>query len=480
MKRLLGSVLFALAAQAVLAQAPFTIVRPADGSKVKEVVRILFPKNSIPQTGYVGIYVNGKLLEATVPQKVDGNYLVYELDTKARKIKDGTITVKAVLFADTGARATVVDSSSITVDVTNTSSIKVPDGGISLRYRFAPGSQYVYSLENRVVQQSITEAQARAGGRPATLPVDSEKFNLLYAVDNAYGNGDGLVRIQALPKTGKDYLTYTDPEDGEIKKFYDYMMQSVYMRIDSTGREIFTAIPTYFPLEGSPGESWREDLIALFPLPTFPSKAVKPGSSWAGAFQFGRLDNLEQKDEVKSMVSRLDSRGEFLGVEWEMGRPCAKIRNSLEIGMGSTPAAKAMMERLSGVSGMKIEETIWFALDKRVPIKMVREQIIDRKEENPGAAQGGMGQEGGDDVGAATGGERGARGNPRGRGRGPGSSAGDMVMTQGGPPQIGQADDGSGRTAGRNFGQARGNRGSGASNGLLVRTRIQQIFILQQ
>lgn len=476
MKRMIGSVLFGLAASSVFAQAPFTIVRPVDGSKVKEVVRILFPKNSIPGTGYIGIYINGKLLEATVPQKVEGNYLVYELDTKARKIKDGVLNLKAVLFAEGASKPTVVDTSSVNLNVTNTSSISIPAGGVSLRYRFTPGSQYIYSLENRVVQTSITEAQAKAGGRPATLPVDSEKFNLLYAVDNAYGNGDGLIRIQAIPKAGKDYITYTDPEDGEIKKFYDYMMQSLYMRISSTGREIFSSVPTYFPLEGSPGEGWREDLIALWPLPTFPAKAVKPGSSWEGGFQLGNLE-MEKRDEVKSMVTRIPARGEFVGVEWEMGRPCAKIRNSFEIGMGTGKAAE-IFQRMAGISGAKLEETIWFALDKRIPIKIVRETIIDRKEENPGAGAGaGLPGDEGDGPAAGAG-----RPGPAGRGKGgPGASAGDMSMTQGGGPQIGKTDDGSGRSrGGQNFGQGRGQRGGGAGNAVLLRTRVQQIFILQQ
>ena len=43
MKRLVISLVFAASAALVLAQAPFTIVRPADGAKVREDVRVLIP-----------------------------------------------------------------------------------------------------------------------------------------------------------------------------------------------------------------------------------------------------------------------------------------------------------------------------------------------------------------------------------------------------------------------------------------------------
>src|SRR5690242_9699237 len=60
MKRWFGLFIVACAASAAVAQAPFTIVRPADGSKVREKVHILIPKSSIPPGGYIGLFLNHK------------------------------------------------------------------------------------------------------------------------------------------------------------------------------------------------------------------------------------------------------------------------------------------------------------------------------------------------------------------------------------------------------------------------------------
>ncbi|MFN8221046.1 MAG: hypothetical protein U0S12_13050 [Fimbriimonadales bacterium] len=501
MKRLFSSVLFSVAAAAVFAQAPFTIVRPADGSKVKEKVRILFNKNSIPATGYIGIYVDGKFVEATRPAE-EGNYLVYVLDTKERLIKDGKLNIEARLFAEGADSPRLIDRSSINVTVENSSSIPIPEDGIKLRYKFVPGSLYIYNLEQRIAESQMTESQARSGSRAAELPLDSEKVRLLFAIDNAYSNGDGLVRIQALTPPGKDHISYTSPDTGEQKKYYDYNMHSIYMKVQNTGRELFTVLPTYFPMEGTAGDSYREDLFALFPLPVLPTDPVKPKSlPWSAGFQYPKLD-LEKKDEVKSMVYRSPARGEFLGVEWEMGRPCAKIRHSFEVGM--TGAGANLFEKMTGMSSAKIEETIWFALDKHMPIKILRDTTIDRKVENAagggGGAAAGGGRAGGPPggpsaAGAAGGGGGGAAGEsfsnrPGGANdfnvQGPGA-AGAGTGAQGGGRRgggfVGRGQGGGPAAAGANAGG--GQRGGGAGGGgaagrVIVRLRIQQIFTLEQ
>src|SRR5476649_542729 len=87
MKRWIGSLMLAGLTSVVLAQAPFTIVRPADGAKVRETVHVLIPKGSIPPGGYVGIFLGGKFLEATVPP-LKGKYYDYALDTKKLGLPD--------------------------------------------------------------------------------------------------------------------------------------------------------------------------------------------------------------------------------------------------------------------------------------------------------------------------------------------------------------------------------------------------------
>ncbi|HMS53949.1 MAG TPA: hypothetical protein PKA27_00985 [Fimbriimonadaceae bacterium] len=470
------TLLFALAAVAS-AQAPFTIVRPADGSKVREKVNILFPKNSVPSTGYIAIYVGGKFVEAVVPP-VEGDYLKYVLDTKGKKIADGKLNIKAVLYADTGERSRIIDTSEIDVEVANSSSIAVPENGLTLRYRFTPGAQYVYKLEQKIGTSNLTENQAKGGARVAELPVDFETLRLLYAVDNAYSNGDGLVRVQALMPKGKDKIIFTDPGDGETNVYNDYDMHSVYSRLSSTGAEVFSSVPRYFPMEGSSQGGTVLNLYAFgFPLPVFPSKAVKPGSFWNAPFQIPNVD-INKRDELKSFVQRIPNvRGDFEKVEWEMGHPCAKIKHSYEMGGGATAA---MMQRFTGMSAAKIEETIWFALDKRIPIKIQREFTIDRREETQAADTG---MQGGGEMGGGGPTAAGASGGPRRggvSGSGGGGSAGNDFIQ--GPVRAGASSGNPPQGGGLGRG-GRGGEGCGAGGGAnvtIVRMRIQQILTLEK
>lgn len=473
--RSLGITFLSALAAVASAQAPFTIVRPADGSKVREKVNILFPKNSVPSTGYIAIYVGGKFVEAVVPP-VEGDYLKYVLDTKGKKIADGKLNIKAVLYADTGERSRIVDTSEIDVEVANSSSITVPDDGMTLRYRFVPGTRYVYRMEQKIGTSNLTETQAKGGARVAELPVDSETIRLLYSVDNAYSNGDGLVRIQALTPPGKDKIIFTDPTDGETKVYHDYNMHSVYQRVNTTGTEIFGSVPRYFPMEGSSEGGTILDLYAVFPLPVFPTKAVKPGSFWNAPFQIPNL-NLDKRDESKSLVQRVPNvRGDFEKVEWEMGHPCAKIKHSYEMGGGATAA---MMQRFTGMSAAKIEETIWFALDKRVPVKIQREYTIDRREETQAADSGMQGGGGGGPTAAgASGGAGPRRGGVSGSGGG-GNAGNDFIQ---GPVRAGASSGNPPQGGGLGRG-GRGGEGGGAGGGgnvTIVRMRIQQILTLEK
>jgi hypothetical protein len=480
MKRCIGIMALVCAAAISLAQAPFNIVRPADGSRVRETVRILLPQNSIPSGGYIGVFVNKKFIEATIPTLKD-NFYEYELDTKARQIADGTMEIEVVLFVDFNERPRIVDRSSIQVTVANQSSIPIPAEGIALRYRFQPQTEMVYTMQQRVYMQTLSEAQNQLGGRPAEIPVgDSEVIRLLYAVDNAYPNGDGLVRIQALPTRGKDFAMLTTSGETEPKKYFDYQMHPVYMRLASTGREVWGSVPFYVPLEGSGGESARTDLFALFPLPTLPTRNVRPGDAWQSRFQGPNLD-LDRLHTLESLTETMPARGEFVGVEWEMGRPCAKIRHVIEQGVVSREGQNlSNAGRAFGDDRIKIEETIWFALDRGVVIKAMRTTTMDQRMANEGGVNFGSGGgapsggRGGSDMGGSGAFDRFMdrlrQGGPRGAGGGP--SAPGLAGSAGGPG--GPAGPAS---AGAGFGQ--GNRGGAPAGGQHVRLRIEQIFTLE-
>ncbi len=478
MKRSFVTLVFMAVVGAAFAQAPFTIVRPADGSKVREKVNVLIPKGSVPQGGYIGVFLNGKFIEAREAiAPASAKYFTYVLDTKGRGIADGKVNLEIVLYVDYSENPRIVDRSSVTLNVANSASIAIPANGFRLRYKFRPKTELVYTLQQRVALSTISGTQNRAGGRPAELPIEAEKIRLLYATDNAYGNGDGLIRMQAMPLKGKDYAVLTTSIDPEPKRYFDYMMAPVYMRVTSTGREVFGSVPSYFGMEGSSstGEDVTLNLYATYPLPTLPDKPVRPGASWQSRFQNGTLD-LSKLPEMTKVTSSFPARGEFVGVEWEMGHPCAKIKNTISAGTTSVDG-KRLAAQGSAFADDKVEmvETIWFALDKGVVIKSVRDMTIDRKIESQGTAPGGFGGPGGPGMPPGRGGVQPPGGDP-------GLPGADRQGGRSGPQRPGGPPGGPGPQGPGGFGPQGGGRSGGPSTPQVqyLRIRQQAIFILEK
>lgn len=488
MKRALGSLLFGVVAASALAQSSFTIVRPADGSKVRETVRLLFPMNSIPDTGYVGIYIGGKFVEATVPAK-GANYRYYDIDTKARGIQDGPLTIEAVLFVDFADKPRIVDRTSIQVTVSNSANITIPEGGFKLDYRFRPGTEWIYNLRQRVAVSNMSETMANTTSRQSLLAgADVENIRLLYAIDNAYAGGDGLVRIQALPEKGKRTLSLTTDDSDTSRTFQDYEVHPIYMRLTSKGHQVFGSVPRYFPLEGTAGEGFRTDLFVPYPLPTLPSNTVRLGDPYEARFQMGDLD-LDKIDDLKSLITEIRPvRGEFVAVEWQNGHPCVRLRNSLA-GRDPRSASAAANSRVRGAQS--IEEDIWFALDLRTVVKMVRTYTIDTRiaaAAAPVAAAGGQG--GAPRAGGAGGGRAGG-----GAGRAadwilPDKGGKDLKQFGGDSPRAGGAGgnprggQGGGAPAFAGAGTGGAAQGGGRSGGgggtRVVRITVEQVFELEK
>ena len=494
MMRSIGSLsLLALAVGAV-AQANFTIVRPVDNARVREKVKILFPKGSVPAGGYVGIFLNGQLIDSMVPPP-NGKYLEYILDTKGRGLPDTPAgkpdRLEAKLFVDYNDQPRVLKNSSVDLNIANIASIRVPNGGFKLRYRYQPGTELVYRMTQRVAVDTISESQNKLGGRPAELPIDTETIRMKYAVDNAYPNGDGLVRMQAMPIKGKNYAILTLKNDPTPKKYLENEMASIYMRLTPTGKEVFGSIPVYWPLEGTSAGS-RLDLFAAFPLPSLPEKSVRPGDSWQSRFQNGSID-LNKLHSQTNVVKGIPARGEFVGVEWEAGHPCAKIHNTIAAGQIS-PTEKALIRQGAPIAGEKVQvdETVWFAMDTRQVIKTVRDTTIETKQEGLGGGTFGGGAPGGF-PGGGPGGPGGYPGGGRGGPGGRGGERDDLVPSvpdtlrqrpgmggmpggyQGGPP--GGYQGGPGGFPGR--GGVGGPGGNAPADATYVRIRLQQIFVLE-
>jgi hypothetical protein len=516
MKRSIGTLVLAATAVGAFAQANFTIVRPVDNSRVREKVKILFPKGSIPPGAYVGIFLDGQLIDAVVPP-VQGKYQQYILDTKGRGLEDTPpgkpARLEAKLYVNYNDQPRIVRTSSVDLSIANTASIHVPNSGFRLRYRFEPGTELVYRMTQRVAVDTISESQNKLGGKPAELPIDSETIRMKYAVDNAYGNGDGLVRMQAMPQQGKDYAILTTSDATEPRKFTQDEMAAIYMRLTPTGKEIFGSIPAYWELEGTASQGVTTNLWAAFPLPSLPEKAVRPGDSWPTKFQNGKIDLGKLYGQTSVIKTVGPARGEFVGVEWEMGHPCAKIRNTISEAQMSDEDKK-LVKSGAAMAGekLKLDETVWFALDTRQVLKVIRDTTVETKQEGMGAGSPFGG-------GGVPGGPSGAPGMPGGPGMPPGGKnrpggrgVGNTAPATGGitinvqrpgaggrpggfPGAPGGYPGGPGRPGGYPGGPGGGYPGQGgypgmggrtgmggtenANDATYIRVRIQRIFVLE-
>ncbi len=361
-----------------MAQAPFTIVRPVDNAKVREKVKVLIPKGSIPPAGYIGVFLGGKFLQATVPSlDPSGKYYEYVLDTKGLGLEDTQpghpMKLEVALYVDYNEQPRIVDRSSVDINIANHANINLGSGRV-LRYSFHPGTQMIYNLEQRITEASIDQSQLDAGGKAAELPASAENLRVLYAIDNSYGGGDGLVRIQPLLPHGKEYFIHTfDPAQGP-QQITEDDFSAMYMRITSTGRQVFSNLPAYFPPEGSTGAGVVNNVFIRAALPVLPAKKVKPGDSWSTSILRPSPDlDLNNAWNAKTLFVSRPARGEFQSVEWEMDHPCAKIVNTI-----INPTA----------AGIKETQTFWFALDTGKVVKIVEDTTETQKETQPGGAPG--------------------------------------------------------------------------------------------
>ena len=473
-----------------LAQSSFTIVKPFDGAKVREKVKILMPKNSIPPAGYVGVFLNNKFVEAVEP-KLDakGDYFEYILDTKARGIQDGTMKLELKLYVDYSTQPRIVDTTSVEVTVSNKGNIDIPEDGISLRYKYRTGTEHIYSVTTKTIVNAIDEGKNKEGVKAAQIEAEGLTKKVLYAVDNAYPNGEGLLRMQIVADKGinkNEYAFLQVSGEPTPRRFYSKDMSAVYMRVTGTGREVFGSVPDFFGIEGNAGPGQRQLLLSVNPLPVLPSKNVKVGDSWQTQWLVGDLD-LGNLPSTKNVTKPRLARGEFVCVELEMGHPCSKIKNSIEVGTGGGPAgAKGKIEDLK-VSG---EETFWFALDTRQVIKILRDETKEVKVQTnsggfggPGMGPGSMGP-----GGMGPGGRRGGKGggsNPDDFSIKPGDyKPGEDLLSLnlqrkggkfgGGPGGPGAGAMGPGGPGAGSF----GGPGAAAPQNIFIRERNQILFIL--
>lgn len=417
MKRLIVLAMATLiVGQAFAQQGTFTIRRPVDGASVREGVKIRIPKNSIPEYGYIGVYVNGKFVEATLPE-IDGDDYVYTLDTQGRELPDGPTKVECVLYVDVNGRPQIVNRTSVNLNIDNKTSIKIPEDGIKLRYKFQSGTENVYGLVLNQEVGMVSQAQAQLGSRAPMISSDDVRVRLLYATDNVYSGNtgrDSLLRIQLLPDKGKSYATIIPTGETTTKKITRDQMAPMYMRISDVGRESFGSVPLYFGLDGQNGAIPETQYYPLIPLPVLPTKAIKPGEQWQSTFQLPNVD-ADKMHDVNSFTTNIPARGEFVGVMWYRGMKCAKIKMTMSVGKELLKNVKNLNQVKGQANNLSLDETYYFALDRGVIVRnelsVTQESLIDVGT----SAAGNSGGSGGGDV---------SKKGPIGAGDAPGLGAG--------------------------------------------------------
>lgn len=436
-------------------QAPFTIVSPKNGATVREVVEVAMPDGSVPQGTFIGVMVDDKFIEATVPVQVKDR-LVYRLDTKGRAIPDGQHTLTIRLYGNVGGKPAVVEESSVQVKVGNHEGFNIPEDGTYVHYKFTPGRKIAYTVEIGQLVSTLSEARNRIGGRAAELPVAFEKIRVLIACDDRKADGSGLIRTQILPYAGKDYVVATVEGEEKPTKRHEAEFAPIYRLLTKAGREVYADAPAWYGIDGFVGRDSLTDLFVMIPLPLLPEDKVKVGSTWRSQILFP-VGSLEEARESGKTAVGIVASGRLVNFEWEQGKRCAKIHYELAIAEGSreTPTLRMQGREFKNDRRTSYEQDVWVSLDEGVLVRQDFRIQADFKVEQPSAGQTPGGrtgpQIGGGPPGTGGGGSVGSPSidlySPAGGQRRGGPSMGGGAP-QGGGPQVGGGPAAGGRQGG--------------------------------
>ncbi|GBC91911.1 hypothetical protein HRbin15_00371 [bacterium HR15] len=425
------------------AQAPFTILRPVEGARVREKVEVRVPLHSVPPEGFIGVSIDGKFVEAVAPAALrtdkEKGHLIYEWDTKARNIPDGKHTIELTLYSGGNDRR-ILARSAVNVVVEN--KIKIPADGIRLQYKWIPGRNFHYRVQ--VAAKDQTELKDTGLSPEETLLMDV-KFGVdLFTHDFT----PPLALIAWMPVPPAVIL-----EGGQYSVITGENMAPVYQEIETTGRVRYQ--------ESRLGQSQQYEYyyVTAGNLPELPPTKVKEGFRWS--MTLVQYDPLETGEGGNPKVAaRFPIPARIESFEWERGYKCAKIVCEFT---GNIPGRFDMGEFRLEKPKVKVKRTIYFAYDIGQVVRMttsiefettVREQIGGSggigappgRWGPPGGGRGGMGA-GDEEGGMPAYGSRGGRG-----GRG-GMAVGGQPPGYGAPGE-GMRQPGTGRGAATMPGQA--------------------------
>lgn len=449
-----------------MAQAPFTIVRPIEGSRVREVVKILIPKNSVPNGGYISVSVNGQFIEATLPQ-VKGEMYEYLLDTKKRNLKDGPVTIEVTLYGPTaGDRTAIIDKSKVNVILSNGANIKISSGGLKMRYKMRVGTTWNYDIHRTISLLTISSEEQKKGGTPAEQVVSDDDYMSRFTVDNVYPGGNGLLRIEVIPNPIYGTVVFQEP-DGNLEVIRDDELTPLYTEITPYGKSVFFSLPL-----GIGGPAGRHVAIPedVTPLPIDPQKV---GEKWSTTIKlpgdFSQASGVKSKSQLQMLDRQVT--GELVALEWEQGHPCAHIRYEFKLGKIEGEKVK-YNNSIVNDAAYSYRQDAWYAIDLGTIVR--RDEAIelegiagDAPQANAGGGAAGAG------VAPGPGGVPSSSG-----GGGVGAGTGAVGLPQGGPGRGGRG--GRGGQMGNEPGGGGQNPGAAGLPEGRIRVVLRQSMILRQ
>lgn len=310
------------------AQAPFTIRRPPDGATVKEKVRVEIPRSSIRPGSFVGFFIDDKFSVALAPpdpaspEGRSNKPFTFIWDTKqpdaeGNPIPDGEHSIKAVLFDPVAGSTTATEpkaESMVRLIVAN--KIKADTGPLSLRYKYREGENLTYSRDSKSVVVSALSDLGSTSDQELAQAISRHILDIEDARPDISLVRNKLTRL-TLEQNGQQMTL--DPAQLSVSMYQelDPLGRVHYETGENSGLEQFTA-------QGLPVNNTLE-------LPLLPYARVAIGDTWRTPNQ-----RLDIPGLPPSLQPRVDLNNKLVDLEWEGGRPTAKILQTYEGSVGKT------------------------------------------------------------------------------------------------------------------------------------------------
>jgi len=421
-------------------QAPFTIRRPPDGATVREKVKVQIPLASIPEGGYVSIYVDGdfrgaipvtpdereKITEEAEKTKSPA-YFTYTWDSKAPvKIrfaakpvapKDGTHEITAKLFAPAEKNPSVLkETTSVKVNLAN--SLESNVGAIRLFYKFVDGDTRGYNRTGASIMVAGLSQGVQGSDDQELVSYNSD---LAYGVEDKYPSGSAIVRNK---------MNRLEVRQGSSVSVYpsEQLPSALFQEVDQFGDVIYQNHSVSFDQFAQMGIP----VSATLELPKLPKQAVTIGDKWSTPNVSLEIPGTAEADQPKVTVNST-----FAGIEWEGGYPTARIHRSYQSSLGGGLKAKSITVGSTTVTSPSIsmEEDVYIAYRSGTLVKVSKTLTVTGKTDTgvAGGGMGGPGMGGGGmaDMGSSSMPPAGA-GGPASMGKGGGMSQGMMGGGRGG------------------------------------------------